>query len=674
MMINMADYEQVPGQTSDQSVELRRRLQEVAPEIFADGDLDIERLQALLGKGPADSPERYGLNWPGKRAALALLQAPSRATLKPDIAESVNFEPARHVFIEGENLEVLKLLYRAYFGRVNLIYIDPPYNTGSDLIYDDDFRDPLAAYLHWSGQVTEHGDWLTSKVETAGRKHSRWLSLMYPRLSLARQFLTEEGIIMISINDAEVSNLRRLCDEIFGEENFVGQMVWEKGRKNDAKLLSIGHEYILVYARSMAALKEKGILWREEKPGAREIWDEYVRLRAKHEKDDKSVEAGLKAWFSNLPKTHPSKKWARYSRVDANGPWRDRDISWPGGDGPRYEVLHPDTKLPCAIPEAGWRYATAEEMERQIKRGVVEFRDDHTSPPFRKHHLRPLADEADDSDVEDEGGEAEHANDELATQVRGSVFYKQAQSSVKHLRTLMGVKVFDNPKDHEELERLFAYVTAGTADPIIMDFFAGSASSAEAVLQMVAKGTPARFITVQLPEPVNAKERTGKAALAKGWKTISQLSLERIRRVLASPDVSKSSQGVRAFRLAPSNLRRWSGATEPTPEAYEEQLDAFMDSLESGWTAEGVIWEVALREGLALTSQVMPVSTTEDQIWRVSDDETGRGFTIGLSAEISLAKVQALALGEDDVFVCRASALNDTLAANLALQCRLKVL
>lgn len=673
-MINPDDYERVPSETPNQADELRRRFMQVAPEIFTDGELDLERLQALLGEAPAETPERYGLNWPGKRAALALLQAPSRATLKPEIATSINFVPARHVFIEGENLEVLKLLYRAYFGRVKLIYIDPPYNTGSDLIYDDDFRDPLAAYLEWSGQATAEGDWLTSKVETAGRKHSRWLSLMYPRLALARQFLTEDGVIMISINDAEVSNLRRLCDEVFGEENFVGQMVWEKGRKNDAKLLSIGHEYILVYARSTATLKDEGVLWREEKPGAREIWDEYVRLRADLGNDNSAIEAGLKAWFSSLPKTHPSKKWARYSRVDANGPWRDRDISWPGGDGPRYEVLHKVTGLPCAVPEAGWRYATAEEMQRQIRRGVVEFREDHTTPPFRKHHLRPLPAEADESDsVSGDDGEPS-ADEELATQVRGSVFYKQAQSSVKHLRALMGSKVFDNPKDHEELERLFAYVTAGAVDPIVMDFFAGSASSAEAVLQMVAKGTAARFITVQLPEPVNAKERTGKAALENGWKTISELSLERIRRVLASPGHSEAGQGVRAFQLRPSNMRRWSGTRDETPEAYEEQLDAFMDTLETGWTEEGVIWEVALREGLSLTSHVTSTGEAEDRFWRVIDDETGRSFTIGLAPDISLSKIQQLALGKDDVFVCRASALDDTLAANLALQCRLKVL
>jgi adenine-specific DNA-methyltransferase len=254
-----------------------------------------------------------------------MLQAPSRASLAPEREQSVNFDEARHVFVEGENLEVLKLLYKPYFGRVKLIYIDPPYNTGNDFIYHDDFSDPLSAYLRQTGQMTEDGEMITTAPEKAGRFHSNWLSMMYPRLSMARQMLKEEGIILISINDVEVCNLRQLCDDVFGPENFIAQMIWEKGRKNDAKLLSVGHEYVLVYARSLAAIKDAKTVWREEKPGAREIWDEYVRLRGAHKADEKTIEAHLQLWFAALPKGHPSKKWSRYKRVDANGPWRDRD-------------------------------------------------------------------------------------------------------------------------------------------------------------------------------------------------------------------------------------------------------------------------------------------------------------------------------------------------------------
>lgn len=676
----MTDRNRIDSASPDQRDELIARLKDIAPSIFADGEIRLNRLAELVGV-PAENrpePERYGLTWPGKRAAIAMLQAPSAATLAPDRGESVNFDTATHVFIEGENLEVLKLLYKSYFGRVKLIYIDPPYNTGNDFIYHDDFADPLTSYLIQTGQMTEGGDLTTSAPEKAGRFHSNWLSMMYPRLSMARQMLKEEGVILISINDAEAANLRLLCDDVFGAENFVAQMVWEKGRKNDAKLLSVGHEYVLVYARSMLALKEAKTVWREEKPGAREIWDEYVRLRAAHgdgERADKVIEQELTAWFSELPKSHPSKKWSRYKRVDANGPWRDRDISWPGGDGPRYDVPHPETKQPCKVPERGWIYSDPAEMQRQIDLGLVEFRADHTEPPFRKAHIRPVAAElVTDDEAEETDDEAE--SEELATQVRGTYFYKQSQVSVKYLRDLMGAKVFDNPKDHEELAKLFRYMAANDEQPIIMDFFAGSGSSGEAVIRLAANGMAgARYIGVQLPEAVNPKERTGKAALAKGWETITQVTRERLRRLLALPDIAVSNQGFRAFRLTASNVRRWTGVEDKTPESYIKQMEAFADTLVPGWKADDVIWEVALREGYALTASVDAIDEVNPpKFWRVSDAEVGRAFTICLAEHVDLEAIKPLGLTKDDLFVCRDTALDDTVAANLALQCRLKVL
>jgi adenine-specific DNA-methyltransferase len=673
----MTDRDHIDSTSADQREELLARLKGVAPEVFTDGAINLDRLAELVGLPVDNGPERYGLTWPGKRAAIAMLQAPSAATLAPDTGESVNFDTAQHVFIEGENLEVLKLLYKSYFGRVKLIYIDPPYNTGNDFIYHDDFADPLSAYLIQTGQMTEGGDMTTSAPEKAGRFHSNWLSMMYPRLSMARQMLKEEGVILISINDAEAANLRLLCDDVFGAENFIAQMIWEKGRKNDAKLLSVGHEYVFVYARSLLALKEAKTVWREEKPGAREIWDEYVRLRGAHgdgERADKVIEQELQAWFSELPKSHPSKKWSRYKRVDANGPWRDRDISWPGGGGPDYDVIHPVTGKPCAVPEAGWRFADPATMQERIRLGLVVFREDHTEPPFQKYHIKPVSYELlDDADAEIDD-ETDDASDELATQNRGTVFYKQSQVSVKYLRDLMGAKVFDNPKDHDELARLFRYMAVNGEPPIIMDFFAGSGSSGEAVIRLAANGMAgARYVGVQLPEAVNPKERTGKAALAKGWETITQVTRERLRRVLALPDIAASKQGFRAFRLGASNIRRWTGVEDKTPEGYLKQMEAFADTLVSGWKAEDVIWEVALREGYPLTASIAALDAPA-KCWRVSDANAGRAFIICLADTIDLAAVKPLGLTKDDLFVCRDTALDDTVAANLALQCRLKVL
>ena len=230
----MTDPDRIDSTSPDQREELIARLKGIVPEVFTDGAINLDLLAELVGVPVDNGPERYGLTWPGKRAAIAMLQAPSAATLAPDRDESVNFDTAQHVFIEGENLEVLKLLYKSYFGRVKLIYIDPPYNTGNDFIYHDDFADPLSAYLIQTGQMNESGDMTTSAPEKAGRFHSNWLSMMYPRLSMARQMLQEDGVILISIDDIEVAKLRQLCDDVFGEENFIAQIVWEGAFKNDA--------------------------------------------------------------------------------------------------------------------------------------------------------------------------------------------------------------------------------------------------------------------------------------------------------------------------------------------------------------------------------------------------------------------------------------------------------
>lgn len=460
--------------------------------------VDFEALRQELSDYVVDgAKEVYQIEWPGKLAAEFASNAPISKTLRPNRADSIAFNTTKNLFIEGDNLEALKLLQESYLGKVRLIYIDPPYNTGGDLVYRDDFATSKQEYLWQSGQVNEAGERLVANPESNGRFHSDWLSMIYPRLRLAKRFLAQDGVILVSIDDAEQASLRRLMDEVFGEQNFIAQLVWEKGRKNDAKFFSNGHEYVMVYAKSKSYLRERKTSWREEKPGAREIWDFYLELRKLHGADDAAIEEALSAWFTALPRADPSKKWARYKRVDTNGPWRDQDISWPGGNGPRYDVIHPNSKMACRIPERGWIYADPAKMQQMIDLGVVVFRDDESEPPFRKAHLRPLSYEA----VPEESDEDASDDDaELASQVRGSYFYKQSQVSVRHLRDLMGAKVFNNPKDHEELSRLFEYVLGGKGG-IVMDFFAGSGTTAEAVFALCERtGLNCPVILVQLPE------------------------------------------------------------------------------------------------------------------------------------------------------------------------------
>jgi len=285
-------------------------------------------------------------------------------------------------------------------------------------------------------------------------------------------------------------------DEVFFEDNFIAQVVWEKARKNDAKLFSVGHEYMLVYAKSLAYLKELKTVWRESKPGAKELWDKYCELKATQGDDFAEMEASLQQWFKSLPKKHLSKALGRYRHIDQWGPWRDRDISWPGGDGPRYDVLHPVTGKPCKVPDRGWGFATHEAMQEQIELGLVVFREDHTEPPFRKAHLRPLVEELSDDDAFDE--ETPDSEMDVGLQVMSSVLYKQSQVTAKFFRQLMGAIKFDNPKDHEVLARIIQYVTAGDPNAIILDSFAGSGTTAHAVLALNEEvGGNRRFVLVE---------------------------------------------------------------------------------------------------------------------------------------------------------------------------------
>jgi adenine-specific DNA-methyltransferase len=584
-------------------------LRALFPDAFTEGQIDFDVLRQLLGDAIDDGDDKYGLNWSGKRQARRLALTPSLGTLLPASEDSVDWDTTRNLMIEGDNLEVLKLLQKSYAGRVRLIYIDPPYNTGGDFVYADDYVDSLQNYKRQTGQVDDGGVRLTSNPESGGRYHTNWLSMMYPRLMMARGFLADDGVIMVSIDDHEIANLRELLDTVFGEENFVASLTWDKSRKNDAKLFSSGHEYMLVYAKSRGYLRDGKVLWRESKPGTREIWLEYLELRKRFGSDDGAVEMHLQEWFRSLAKANPAKKWSRYRRVDKFGPWRDRDISWPGGDGPRYDVIHPRTKLPCKIPEAGWRYSTSQEMQRQIRLGTVEFREDHTEPPFRKHHLRPLNEDFQEDAQEEPVADADEDQDELASQVRGTYIYKQSQVAVKALRSLLGSKVFDNPKDHEELASLFSYVTSGDQDYITLDFFAGSGSTGHAVMtQNATDGGTRRYILVQLPETLDPANKDQKLS-ARFCETIgkplniAEITKERLRRAsakLRAEGVGTGADwGFRAYRLAASNLKAWS----PGGDLAADLLSA-ADNLSPGRTEDDLLVELLLKQGIDLTEPV----------------------------------------------------------------------
>lgn len=630
---------------------LLARLRAVVPEAFQDGKPDLKALAELIGRAADPLPERYALTWPGKRDAIAMLQAPTRATLAPDGVIGGG-RPPDHAFIEGENLEVLKVLHRSYQGQVKLIYIDRPYNTGEDFIYPDDFADPLDNYLRVTGQKDGDGNLTSSRVERNGRYHSNWLSMMYPRLSHARQLLREDGFIVVSIDDKEMPNLVRLMDEVFDEENRVAVLVYDRNRKNDAKLFSVGHEYMVVYARSKAQLREDRVKLRASKEGVDEVRAEFERLRTLHKSDWDKVQAGLLIFYAKFEDDDPRLPLARYKKADAKGPYRDDgNINWPGGGGPRYRISHPKTRRAVKLPISGWRYPTRRRFLEEWKAGRIEFGPDETTVPAIRSNLF-------DAD----------------TQVMGSVTFSYAQTASQQFADIFGGrKVFDNPKSYADLEALVRYLTE--PGDTVMDFFAGSNTTLHAVLRAnEGEAVPRRAVAVQLPEPIRPGDEAGNNALALGLQTLSDLARERIRRVLNTIGHKEAGTAVRCFKIAASNTRPWAGVPERTMEAYQEQLEAFVDTLVPGWTTEGVIWEVALREGYSLVSRIEAVPGPQGgSFHRVTDPGRGWRFTISLDSHLTPGRVAALGLAKDDLFVCRDTALDDTAAANLALQCRLKV-
>ncbi len=643
------------GASADITAENIAALKALFPECVTEGKVDFEVLRELLGSEIEDRPERYSFNWHGKSRARRIAQTPSTGTLRPCREESVNWDTTQNVFIEGDNLEALKLLQKSYHQRVHVIYIDPPYNTGGEFIYPDRYQDNLETYLQYTGQVDAAGLKVSANTESGGRYHTNWLNMMYPRLKLARNLLVREGVILISIDEHEFANLRKLADEVFGEENFIAELVWEKTRKNDAKLFSVGHEYILVYARDLQRLKDANTTWREPKPGAAEIIEQWRKLRVEHGLNFTVMESALREWYKSLPMAHPSRKLSRYKHIDENGPWRDRDISWPGGGGPRYDVLHPTTGVPCKVPERGWTFGTPEAMQRQIALGLIVFREDHTKPPFCKAHLLSLPEEdygpESEADEEDEGEEDSVV---AGLQVMPSVIYKQSQVATKYLRGLMGDKIFDNPKDHEVLARLIRYLAP--ADGVVFDFFAGSCATAESVLRLnEADGGTRKFVVVQLPEqldPTKKEQLPGyKFCRAIGIApNIAEIAKERLRRVAnriaaeasaslvsgSQPDAAVSHDtGFKVFKLSASNVRAWDAAFENLEPAL---LDA-VENIKSDRTELDILYELLLKYGLDLAVPVDEREIAGTTVYVVG----GGALIVCLADGITLEVVEGIA-------------------------------
>jgi len=593
------------------------QLKSLFPEVATEGGIDFEVLKQLLGGAVDEREEKYGLTWHGKRRARQAALAPSAGTLRPCPGDSVDWDTTRNLMIEGDNLEVLKLLQKSYSGKVKLIYIDPPYNTGNDFVYPDRYDDNLATYLRYTGQVSDDGFKTSSNTEASGRFHTNWLNMMYPRLKLARSLLRDDGVILVSIDDAELAHLRLLLDSVLGAENFVGSFVWQGGRKNDARLISISHDYIVVYARSLGSLRGKDVRWRERKDGLRPVYEKVTELRGRHGSDYGTIHAELMKWYRTLPDGHPSKAHDHFNYVDKRGVYYPDNLRSPN---PRPNLVF-DWKGYKPHPN-GWAYGPDKmaEFDTEERLHYPDARDQRIKI---KSYL--------------------HEHEEWPP---GSVFYKDRRSSSKALAALMGADVFDFPKDVDVLSRLVSAI-CGPGD-VVLDFFAGSGATGHAVMasDVSSPSDARRFVLVQLPEPLSPDDKHQQAAAAfcdsiARPRNIAELTKERLRRAskqLRQEDpLSTADLGFRVFKLDSSNIRSWEADRQNLSKSLLESIE----HLKGDRTETDIVYELLLKLGLDLCVPIEKKRISGKEVHSI-----GGGVLLAcLAAKITREQVEQLAEG-----------------------------
>jgi adenine-specific DNA-methyltransferase len=603
-----------------------KELQAVVPEAFADGKIAWDTLREALGEQLEDeSQEHFGLFWPGKREARRLAAMPSKGTLVPQPGQGVDEDTTHNLFIEGDNLEVLKLLQKSYAGRVKMIYIDPPYNTGNDFVYADDYSEPLEVYLKRTEQMDEAGQLLTSNSRASGRFHSNWLNMMYPRLYLARQLLREDGVIFVSIDENEISNLRQVMNEVYGEENFIVQLVWlnqEGGGGSDSSMFRIKHEYILVYAKTIENVLIKGVgisnLDRYQSQ------DNYVKTRGPY-------------YLQKL--NQASIQYSTSLDYEIEAPDGKKLTPWQG------------SKRAC------WRWSR-KKLDWGIKNEFVVFKKDREDnwQVYTKQYLK----------VDNEGKVIERTNRPM-----GVIQVFSTTQASKTLYEVFGEQVFNYSKPYELIKYLLELSTDG--DDIVLDFFAGSGTTAHAVMvQNREDQGNRRFILVQLPEPTEDK-----------YKTIAEICKERIRRVSSKMKADKKGQldlsgdedlGSRSFKLDQSHFTKWQPYTERDTTQLELRFQQAEAPLVENWKPENLLTEILLLQGFPLDSRVRPLPEfKKNDVKEVSSEFCQHRLYVCLDGKAQPETVAAIKLRPEDILVCLDSALTDEDKITLADRCNLKV-
>ena len=595
------------------------QLRQLVPEAFADGKIDWTALRETLGdwlEDEGEAVEHFGLNWPGKREARRTASIPSKGSIVPVPGEGVSEDTTRNFFVEGDNLEVLKLLQKSYSARVQMIYVDPPYNTGNDFVYEDDFNEPVETYLRRTGQLSEGGTALSTNTRSDGRFHSKWLSMMYPRLRIMRGLLAPDGLIVVSIDDGEVHHLRCALNEIFGEECFVAQIVWKSRKFPDARAVtgvSTDHEYLLIYARtSDGALR--GIDRDETK-------------------------------FSNPDN-------------DPRGPWMSRSILGLATAAQRpnlhYPIFDPSNGRRFDPPSnTGWRYAK-DRMTRLINEGSILFPPKKDGRPREKKFRK---------DMQSEFISFPSILDGIHT-----------ADGTAEIRELFGYDAFDFPKPSELIRRLVEQAT--DKDGLVFDPFAGSCTIGHAVaLQNRLDGGQRTYLACQLPEPVPQGSRNAEAGLA----TIADVGKRRLRLTIKSlkakaKPTPNEDLGFRVFKLERSSFLAWHNYEGDNINKLADLFSQTEKPLADGWTRDGLLVEVMLMEGFPLDSAVSKLESNRNDVRRITSDASGHALVTCFDERLYAETLRVVDLSDTDVFICLDSALTDEMKLRLADRCVLKTI
>ena len=643
------------GKSLNLTQELLEQLQAIIPQAFSEGKLDTTALKTLLGEEAFVQGERYGLSWAGKSDAYKVLQQQTTTTLIPEPEQSVDWDNAQHVFIEGENLEVLKLLQKSYFGQVKMIYIDPPYNTGSDsFIYPDKFSETKEEYLQRIGDKNDEGYMLRQGAfrpnrKESGQYHSNWLNMMLPRLFLAWNLLRDDGVIVVHIDEHEYSNLEKILEELFGEENFLGTIVWDKRNpKGDAKGISYQHEYIIFYAKNKDIFSDKC---------------SFVRPKTNAERMLKKVEALIKKNGLTEETRREYKNWIKtqvdlsggeraYSLIDDNGDiYQPVSMAWPNKqlapDDYLIPLIHPVSKKPCPMPARGWRNPSST-MNELLAKNLIIFGDDEKTQPRRKYLLKENLDE----------------------NIPSLLYFGGSDDA---LLDEFGLS-FDNPKVVNVSKQLIYPIVQKSE--IIVDFFAGSGTTAQAVMELNEEdGGNRRYICVQLPE----KTEEAKEAAQAGYATIADITAARIKKVIEKIQLARPKEnaggggadyrlGFRKFTLAPSNFKLWRGDVIESEEELLRQMRLFATPQRATATTPDMAWELLLKSGLSLTDKVTVIELADGlKVYHTADKSLALvldGFNAAVQAAVLKLKPKQLIL-LDSVFAGQPN--GDSLKTNAQL-------